>query len=150
MALDIVGILGVVTDHALASGYFDRVGTHEPKNPPGLGLTAAVWVDKIVPVQSSGLASASVLLVLHVRLYTSMLQEPQDQIDPNLTLALDALFGAYIGDFELGGLARSIDIFGAAGTALSAQAGYLNQDGQMYRVFTVTLPIIVNDVWTEA
>jgi len=32
---------------------------------------------------------------------------------------------------------------------LSALAGYLNQDGKLYRVMTVTLPIIINDIWAQ-
>jgi hypothetical protein len=151
MALDIDALLDVVVSHALASGYFDQVNQHEPKNAPGHGLTAAVWVDDIRSVLgSSGLNSTSALIVFHVRLYTSMLQEPQDAIDPNMVKALNALFNAYAGDFELGGEARMVDLRAAEGQPLSAKAGYLNQDQTLYRVFTISLPVIVNDAWDEA
>ncbi|KIQ67057.1 hypothetical protein TR51_06645 [Kitasatospora griseola] len=150
MALDIDSILDRITSHALASGYFEAVNGHEPKNAPGSGLTAAVWVDAVQPaVSSSGLASSSALLVFYVRLYTSMHQEPQDAIDPNLVKALSALFSAYAGDFELGGDARMVDLRGAEGSLLSARAGYLNQDQRLLRVITITLPVIVNDAWDE-
>lgn len=149
MALDIDGILNAVVSHAGASGYFERVNQHEPKNAPGLGLTAAVWVDTIRTVPSSGLASSSALLVFNVRLFTSMLQEPQDAIDPNLVRALSALYAAYSGDFTLGSLVRHVDLLGAEGAPLSAKAGYLNQDNRLYRLFTITLPVIVNDVWDQ-
>jgi hypothetical protein len=43
-----------------------------------------------------------------------------------------------------------VDLLGSAGAPLSAQAGYLNQDGRLFRVMTLTLPIIVNDVWDQA
>lgn len=150
MALNITGIVDAIVSHALASGWFERVNGHEPKSSPGSGLTAAVWVQNIRAVQSSGLSVSSALLVFNVRLYTSMVQEPQDQIDPTLVQAVSALFDAYAGDFELGGLIRVVDIRGMEGTALAAVAGYLTQGGVTYRVITITLPVIVNDVWQEA
>lgn len=149
MALDIDSILDAVVSHALASGYFDQVNSHEPKNKPGSGVTCAVWVDAVRPAVSSGLASASVLLTFNVRLYTSMLQEPQDAIDPQMMKAIDALFAAYAGDFTLGGYVRKVDVFGAEGLPLGGQAGYLSQDQTLFRVFTITLPVVVNDIWDE-
>lgn len=150
MALDTKAILDAVVSHALASGHFERVNQHEPKSAPGNGLSAAVWVDRVGPARGSGLAMTSALLVLNVRLYTSMLSEPQDAIDPNLMAAHDALMTAYSGAFTLGGLVRSVDLLGAAGTPLSSQAGYLNQDSKLFRVITITLPVIVNDCWEQA
>jgi len=149
MALDVDGIVNAVISHAMASGYFDKVNGHEPKNAPGNGLTAGVWFETMRPVLSSGLDSASALLVLNVRLYTSMLQEPQDAIDPDMLRAVSALFTAYAGDFTLGGLVREVDLFGAEGAPLQAKAGYINQDNRLYRVITITLPVIVNDAWDE-
>jgi len=149
MALDINGLIDAIASHAAATGYFDRVNQHEPKSPPGSGLTGAVWMQDIRAVQSSGLDSSSALLVFNVRLYTSMAQEPQDRIDPHLVDAVSALFGAYSGDFTLGGLARAVDVRGAEGTPLDAKAGYLKQADFSFRVITITLPVIVNDVWQE-
>jgi hypothetical protein len=63
---------------------------------------------------------------------------------------IDALFTAYIGDFTLGGLVRNVDVRGADGAPLDGQAGYLKQDEVLYRVFTITLPVVVNDAWDEA
>jgi hypothetical protein len=149
MAVDIDGVLNAIVSHASTTGYFERINQHEPLNRPGYGITAAVWIDHVRPVTSSGLDSASVLLVFNVRLYTSTLQEPQDAIDPEMVRAVDALFTAYIGDFTLGGLVRHVDVFGADGPPLDAQAGYLKQDEVLYRVITITLPLVVNDVWSE-
>lgn len=149
MSLGISTILDSVVSHAMALGLFERVNGHEPKNAPGLGLTAAVWVDRIEPVRSSGLASGSGRLVFNVRVYTGMTSEPQDAIDPNVLSAVDALMGAYAGDFDLGGSVRHVDLLGAAGTPMQAQAGYINQDGRIYRVMTITLPLIVNDIWEQ-
>ena len=148
--MNLTGILDSIVSHALASGHFERVNGHEPKSAPGNGLTAAVWAQDIGPVPAgSGLQATSGLLVFNVRLYTPMISEPQDAIDPALMAAVHALFTAYSGDFDLGGNVRCIDLLGQAGTPLSARAGYLEQDKKIYRVFTITLPVIVNDAWEQ-
>jgi hypothetical protein len=149
MALNIQGYIDATRSHALASGWFDAVNGHEPKSAPHNGITGAVWVDQIDPVKTSGLASTSVRLTLNVRIYTNMLTEPQDAIDPNVVGATDALMGAYSADFTLGGLARHVDLLGIHGVALAGRAGYLNQDNRLFRVMTITLPVIVNDVWDQ-
>jgi hypothetical protein len=150
MALDIRTILAAVESHALASGYFDAVNGHEPKSAPQNGLTCAVWVEQIGPARGgSGLDSTSARLALNVRLYTPMVQEPEDAIDPALMDALDALLAAYSADFELDGLVRQVDLLGTYGDPLSVRAGYLTTSGAEYRVMTITLPLIVNDLWEQ-
>lgn len=149
MSLNTVAILDAIQSHAMALGLFERVNTHEPKNAPGNGITAAIWFQDVTPVRSGGLAQTSARVEYSVRLYTSMLAEPQDMIDPAMTGAVDVLMNAYSGDFELGNNVRNVDLLGQAGQPLSATAGYLNQDGKMLRIITVTLPLIVNDVWEQ-
>lgn len=151
MSLGSDALIAAVVSHAMASGYFDRVNSHEPKNSPGSGLTYAVWVDTIeaAPGQS-GLISTTARVTLWGRIYGRMLTEPQDEIDPNMTLALDALFTAYSGDFELGSNARNIDLMGMAGVQLSSKAGYLDIGGNLFRVYTIVIPIIVNDAWSQS
>lgn len=151
MAINSQALIDDLASHAMASGYFDRVNQHEPKNKPGRGLTAAVWIDRIEPARGrSGLAATSARVVFNVRVYTTMLQNPQDSIDPNVMIATDALMTAYSGDFELGGDAAFIDLLGATqGHPLFAQSGYINIDNTVYRVMTMTVPVIVNDAWTQ-
>jgi hypothetical protein len=149
VSLDIMSILDAVVTHAMASGHFERVNQHEPENAPGRGLTCAVWADRVTPVRSSGLKSLSTLLVFNVRLFTSMQSDPADAIDPHMLSAVDALGTAYSGDFTLGGLVRQVDLLGAHGTPFDVRAGYLSQDGTLYRVMTISLPVIVNDLWEE-
>ncbi|NUT23278.1 MAG: hypothetical protein HOV77_29260 [Hamadaea sp.] len=150
MALDIRTILDAVESHALASGYFAAVNGHEPKSPPVSGITCAVWVEQIGPARGgSGLNSTSSRLALFVRLYSSLMQQPADAIDPDLMTALDALMTAYSGDFTLDGLVRQVDLLGTYGDPLGARAGYLAEAGGEYRVMTITLPLIVNDLWDQ-
>lgn len=150
MALNVATVLDAVESHAMASGYFETVNGHEPKSPPTSGVTCAVWVEQISPAKGgSGLASTSVRLGLFVRLYTPMSQQEPDAIDPALMDALDALMAAYSGDYSLGGLVRQVDLLGAYGEPLSARAGYLREAESEYRVMTIVLPLIVNDLWDQ-
>ena len=152
MSLDIDTMLDGIISHALASGWFERVNvrTGEPKNAPGSGLTVAVWAQSIDPLpRRSGLATTSARVELMERIYSNMLQEPVDMIDPNVIKATDVLMAAYTGDFSLGGSIAEVDLQGAYGTALRAQAGYVTINQTMYRCMDITLPLIVNDLWTS-
>lgn len=150
MSIDSAGIVSAVTSHAKALGVFSRVNGHEPKNAPGNGLTVAVWAARLAPVaEQSGLAATSALLVLNVRIYTSMTSEPQDAIDPNILNATDRLLAAFNGDFTLGGAIAYVDVFGRFGTKLEATAGYLNQDNKMFRAMVLTIPLVINDAWEQ-
>lgn len=149
--MNVTAILDGVVSHAMSTGLFERVNLHEPKNAPGNGLSCSVWLDEVSPAQNqSGLSMTTALVVLNVRIYSSMVAEPQDSIDPGLLSATDVLLTAYSGDFELGGNVKCIDLLGSAGTTLKARAGYLEQDRKMFRVMEIVLPVIVNDAWAQS
>lgn len=147
--IQVRSVIDAVQSHALASGYFDSVNGHEPKSAPGEGLTYSVWAQQLGPARLSGLASTSARIALTGRLYKPFRSEPDDSIDPDMVDALDALMGAYAGNFTLGGLVRSVDLQGSDGTPLSAQAGYQTIDRQVYRILDITIPLIINDAWTQ-
>lgn len=149
MSLSVASIFDAMVSHALSLGRFDKVEEHEPKSAPGSGVHAAFWVQSAEPIRSSGLGATSGRIEVAVRVYMNMTQEPQDSIDRALLEAADALLTAYSGDFELGGLVRSVDLLGAYGAPLSAQGGYIRQDGKLYRVMVITVPLIVNDIWNQ-
>jgi hypothetical protein len=64
-------------------------------------------------------------------------------------VAMTGLIGAYSADFTLGGSVRNIDLLGEYGEKLGAQAGYITIGGVMYRIMTLTIPCIVNDMWEQ-
>lgn len=140
-----------LASHAASTGLFDRVTGHEPKNKPGRGLTAAVWVDRIEPARSrSGLNFTDARVVMNVRIYTNMIQDPPDGIDPAVMTAVDKLFEAYTGDFQLGDESRFIDVLGMTQShPMIAQSGYINIDNMVYRVLTMTVPIIIEQAWRQ-
>jgi len=144
-------LIKAVASEALASGWFDTVNGMEPKSAPAdTGLTAAVWVQTLAPVPAqSGLNSTSMLFTVSVRIYGSMIAEPQDMIDPTMMSTVDVLMEAYTGNFSLGGLIESIDLLGRASEGLRGDAGYVSIDNKMFRVFTITVPMIVNDVYSQ-
>lgn len=148
--MEVDAITDAVVSHALASGHFENVNLHEPKNSPGNGLTCAVWAQTVVPIPAaSGLNTTTGRALFNVRIYSNMLKEPQDAIDPEVLKAVDKLFSAYSGDFTLDGLVRNVDLLGTYGVALTAVAGYQTIGQTMYRIMTISLPLIVNDLWGQ-
>lgn len=149
--MDTSGIVDALASHAASSGHFEWVNQFEPDNAPGNGLSCAVWPDRIDPATgASGLAATTARIVFQVRIASSTSISPPDSIDRNILRAADDLMGAYSGDFTLGGLVKQVDLLGQHGVALSAQAGYITQDDRPLRVLTITVPVVVNDAWTQA
>lgn len=144
-------IRDAILSHAMASGQFDRVQGHEPKSAPGNGVSAFLWANRLRPyARTSGLAATDAVVIYSLRLQMPMLTEPEDDIDPTLMDAADALMAAYSADFDLGSSARNIDLLGQSGTALETEYGYLEHDRKMFRVAVITIPVIVNDAWSQA
>jgi hypothetical protein len=139
-----------VVSYALETGRFDSVNQHEPVNAPGSGLLCSFWVQRIRPIPQGGMGMPSGVVVLNGRIYKDFRAEPKDYIDPAVTAATSDLIGAFAGNFSFGGAAgvRAIDILGMTGFMLEGVAGYLEIDRHMHRVMTLTVPVIVNDMWT--
>jgi hypothetical protein len=137
--------------YALQTGRFESVNGHEPKSNPGNGITCAVWAQTIAPIQAGGLAATSGKVVLNQRIYTNFISQPFDAIDPEVMAAVADLMTAYSGDFEFGGDAdtRFVDLLGAYGDDLNAQAGYIDIDRKIFRVMTLTVPVILNDMFVQ-
>lgn len=151
MTLPARQIRDVLISHAMSLGVFDRVNGHEPKNAPGSGLTCAFLLDRVDPtMRGSGLSSASARLVFSARIYSNAFQEPMDDIDLGMVDAVDVLLGSLMGDFDLGGYARNVDVFGENGINLQAIWGYADQDGRLFRIATVNVPVVINDAWDQA
>jgi hypothetical protein len=150
-ALDLLTYRSAAMSHAQSLGLFGQVLGHEPVSAPGSGLTYAMWVGPVRPVPArSGLDSVSARLELRGRVFLPADTEPQDDVDVQVTGAVSALMAEYCGDFTLGNTVANVDLLGAHGTPLSAETGYTRLDNITYRVATLTVPLIINDAWTEA
>jgi len=149
--MNVESILSGLVSHAAASGWFERVNTAEPTKAPGNGLTAALWADRGGPARgASGLNNTTAVITFILRIYSKMFASPRDDIDPEALKAVDALMSAYSGDFSLGGAVKQVDVLGRHGTALEFRAGYLDVGGTQYRTIDLTIPLVVNDAWTQA
>jgi hypothetical protein len=147
----VVALFDAVRTHALNLGVFDGVATHEAKSKPGNGVYAEIWVNQMHPLpQFSGLAETAGLVVFHIRIRVNFMQKPEDDTDKRLLTAASTLIGEYSGAFTLGGSVVAVDLLGMHGESLGMQAGYLEQDGTLFRVATVTLPIVIDNMFTQA
>jgi len=140
-----------VVSVAQALGLFAKVNGHEPKAAPGTRMTCAVWVQSLYPAPAqSGLSATTGRLVLNVRIYQNFRSEPEDSIDPDVTRAASLLMGVYLSDLDLDTPGVwTIDPHGMAGIQAGIEAGYLEQDGAMFRTLTLTLPLLIADLWPQ-
>lgn len=142
-------IIDRVVSPGMASGLFDSVPQAEPMSAP-YDTMYAVFVAGIGPARS-GLDMTSVKITLTGRIHKRALAYPRDLIDPWLLTATATMMAAYSEDFELGGEARMIDLLGAnGGGALAGRAGHITIDKTLFRIMDITIPIIVNDAFTQA
>lgn len=149
--MDTAAMFAALMSHAAASGHFDRVNGSEPSNAPGRGVTVAFWLDSLRPLaRQSGLAATSARVGFSARLYVPMTADNADTVDLTLARAVDALMTAYSGDFTLGELVADVDLLGRHGDPLACAYGHLPWDGAHYRAATLTIPIVINDAWTQA
>jgi hypothetical protein len=132
------------------TGLFRSVNSHEPKSAPGNGTRCSIWANDILPLGgASGLAVTSGEVILNIRIYGNMLQKPEDEIDPRIMTAATTVIAALSADFTLGDTVRNIDLLGAYGPKLSAKAGYLTIGQTVFRIMTITVPVVINDMWEQ-
>lgn len=154
MAFDTALVKKVFADlesRAATLGLFDKITGHEPKNPPGTGLSVAFWGGPVTPAgRASGLAATSLRFEVLARVFTGADAEPLDGIDPAVFGAAGALLAAYSGAFTLSGDVMAIDLLGAYGAPMAAVPGYLGYGDRFYRVMNVTVPVIADGVLGQA
>lgn len=156
MTIDMRAITDALVSHAQLTGDFDKVNTHEPTTAPANGMTCSIWAQALDPLPAeSGLASTTGYLIMQARVYDNVLRmapDEADQIDPKMLTAVDKLMASYSGEFTLAGLVASIDLLGIGGQTLRAESGYVQIGGPgsgMYRIMTITIPMIISDAWEQ-
>lgn len=145
-------ITEVLQSHAMKLGRFDNVFGAEPKAKPGTGVNAAIWVQSFYPRSAPhGLATTSMVLTMTFRVYTDLFAEHPDVIDPRMMEAVGQFITLVSADFTLDGMSnvQAVDLAGAFSNGLGGQAGYAEISGTMFRIFTVDIPIILNDVFEQ-
>jgi len=148
----ILTLFANLKSQASKSGLFDgKVLGHEPKSAPGTGFSYALWLGPITPVPNlSGLNSTAGRVVVNSRIMTPFLQKSEDQIETDMMRRVLEMIGFYSGEFTVGGLAMFVDLLGAHGVPLEVtQVGYLNMDDAYYRVADLTIPVMIDALWTQ-
>lgn len=130
------------------TGAFGAVGTEEPMTPPvGSNIVTGLWHQSMQPARSSGLAAVSFRVTLMMRALIRANVTGRDKI---MRRATDAFMLALLGDLSLDGACRTVDVFGSEGQQLSATTGYVMAADVPLRSTTITIPVIVNDLYVEA
>lgn len=133
-----------------SSGKYAAVNRHEVKNAPPSQLTAELWSDRIEPEpDTSGLAATSMLVTFKVRIRKGMLSQPEDAIDPAVLGAVIDLFTRVYGNFTFGVAGVEVDLHRRVSNGMFGQAGYVPQDGKLYRVQDVSIPVVMTDCFTQ-
>lgn len=140
-------LLVAVQSHAMKLGLFgSRVALHAPLNNPPADLAAWITLESAAPTVESGAAAVSIEVTLLVHLTMGTNSRPLDEVDPALLGAAAVLLDEYSTNFTLGGLVREVGIF----KGLKVAFGYVMYGGSPLRTAEITLPMIVNDAWTES
>lgn len=148
----ISSVLDILISDAQLLGIFEHVNQFESTSSPGTGLTAEiVWMLGPTPMANrSGLTSTSARVVYGMRIMVPFKNTPKESLDPILTNAVDLYINSLHGELALADAQGSfIDVFGMGGIPIDAQGGYLTLDQTTYRVGTVTIPVIMENVWTQ-
>lgn len=141
----------VRTVPAKTGAFRSSVIFHEPRAAPSVLPSLALWAGPIEPVGAvSGLSEVSGRVTVQGRIYVANAQKADDKTEELLLTLQSALLGGFAGAFTLGGEAMCIDLLGAYGQKISAAPGWLDHDGTWFRVSEVTVPAIIDPLWTEA
>jgi hypothetical protein len=144
-------LLTAMKTQASESGLFRKVLSHEPKSSPGNGVTYALWMGPVTPVPNySGLAATAGRIVMYGRVYVPWIQSDEDTTETQLVHCILEMIAAYSGTITVGGTVNEVDLLGAYGVALeSGTVGYIEHDGTHYRAAELTIPVIIDALWTQ-
>lgn len=152
MSFDAQALTDALTSIVAESGSITVVTTHEPLSAPPAGLAAALWMQSIGPARKiSGLPETAARVEYTLRLYLPLVTGALDAVDPTMANAAATLIGSISAGFTLGGEVFEADLLGGHGAPLGAKAGYVeNPAGQTFRVIDITIPLIVDNVWSQS
>lgn len=139
-----------VTSHAQSLGIFTGgVNAHDPDNPPS-GPAYAVWLSGIIPApRASGLAATSGRVEFTGHIMTPRRSRPLDEVEQDVMLLAVDLIAAYSANFTLDDEVMEVDLLGTYGAPLGAEAAFADFQGTPLRVMQVTLPVIIDGLWTQ-
>lgn len=154
MAFNIKSTLSAIASHISRSGYASDVQIGEPVSPPEINdkVFAAIFMNAASVVELT-LGTTIELHTVTVRLMKRAAFAQGDDasaVEEELALVVSQVSSNLIGEFDLGGTIRAIDVGGQYGTGVSAAWGYTNISSVIFRVVDITVPLIVDDSATQA
>lgn len=152
-ALDANGIATLfaqVEARAKTLGGIEVVIAHEPRSAPVSLPALAVWFNGLGPARGhSGLAATSVRLEFRGRIYLNGSTKDEDKLEQKLLYLSALVMGSFSGAFTLGGTVMAVDLLGGWGSPLEVTPGWLQHDSKEFRVAEITVPVILDDVWSQ-
>ena len=147
MAFNIGDTLQAMRTYVQDLGLFQTVQIGEPKQPPGQGLHAAIFMESvgISLIYAGGETRESHVVTL--RVYKDMLAEqtdPLNNLEIEMASVVSTLMSNLLGDTDLESTVMSIDAAGMDGTSMAGSFGYIEISGVMYRIVDIAVPGIVN------
>jgi len=135
-----------IQGHLAKSGYFQEVLIGEPVSVrPENGHSAAIWTIG-VRIPATTCTKAIRVYDTKIRLYARAFQRDSKQVELGLADAVFRTTSELLGEFDLGGHVREIDIGGMYGAPLRALWGYENLDNSVYRICDLDMGIIIASV----
>lgn len=140
--------LSALSSALKATGVFEAVVSAEPKSsPPTKGMSVALFLASIGPGEIT-LSQASAVYTFTVRIFLNALGQSPEALELAIAAGVDTIMDKLAEDFTLGDSIRAPDFGGIFGTQVGGETGYIEVNGNMFRVFDLTVPLIVNDAWS--
>lgn len=154
MAFNIKATLDAIASHIARSGYAAEVLIGEPVSPPDAvdKLHAAIYMASANVVDLT-LTTTTELHTVTVRLYKRAAFAQGDDagaVEADMASSVAQITSNLIGEFDLGGTMRGIDVGGQYGTPITATWGYVSLGNVMFRTVDVVVPLIVDGSATQA
>lgn len=144
-------LIGNISSGAKKFPTFQQVLTHEPKNKPQKDVTLAFWLTDLKPsVKFSDMEGTAGVVTFNHRIYVNFpLGKPEDSTEAKLLNAASLLMNEYSNEFSFGGTVIAVDLLGMDSSGLSMRTGYVSIDNTVFRMADVTVPIIIDNLWTQ-
>jgi hypothetical protein len=154
MAFNIKSTLDAIASHISSTGYAGDVRIGEPVAPPDATdkVHAAIYMTSASVVALTLTNTIEVHLVT-VRLYRRAAFGQGDdagEVEAGMARAVSQISSNLIGEFDLGGTTRNIDVGGQYGQSISATWGYVTLGSTVFRTVDLAVPLVVDDSATQA
>ena len=144
MAFNVKRTLEAMLSHIAEGGYVRSSQIGEPKAPPAAILSAALFMADSAVVATT-LQDTIEVHTVTIRLHKKVeFTEPGDAAEFELANVSAEIASSFMGDFDLDGTIRNVDVAGQYGQGLTSTWGYLDIGSTVFRVVDILVPMIVD------